>query len=112
TWSPAGVVDGRDLGESATSLQAATGRVVERAALLAALLTRLDTRYRELQLGRRMALFEAWRVRLTTPGQRVSVQTPTGTRTGIALDVLPDGALRLQSDDGVLHTITAGDVSA
>lgn len=112
TWSPTGIVDCRDLALSATSVSAAAGRLIERDALLAALLARLDTRYHELRLGRRAALFDAWRARLTTLGQHVTVATSGGPINGLAEDVTPDGALRLRGHDGIITTITAGDVSA
>jgi len=112
TWSPSGMVDGRDLGMSATSLSAAVGRVIDRDMLLAALLARLDSRYRELRLGRRAALFDAWRARLTTLGHHVTVTTANGAVSGLAEDVTPDGALRLRQENGKTTTITAGDVSA
>lgn len=112
TWSPSGIVDGRDLGVSATSLSAAVGRMVDRDVLLAALMACLDQRYHELRLGRRAALFDAWRARLTTLGQHVTVTTSGSTVSGLAEDVTPDGALRLRGPDGRTTTITAGDVSA
>jgi BirA family biotin operon repressor/biotin-[acetyl-CoA-carboxylase] ligase len=44
SWSPSGIVDGRDLAEMATSISAAAGRPVERLPLLRALLECLDAR--------------------------------------------------------------------
>lgn len=112
-WSPGGVVDGRDLGQSATSLRAANSdTAVDRRALLAALLQRLDARYIALRKGHREALVRDWRVRLVTLGREVSAQLPNGTVVGIAEDVAANGALLLRDRAGQQHVITAGDVSA
>jgi BirA family transcriptional regulator, biotin operon repressor / biotin---[acetyl-CoA-carboxylase] ligase len=109
-WRPSGLVDGRDLAQVATSLAAAAGQAIDRAALLRALLTRLDARYAMLRQGRREELFTAWRARLATLGQMVRVRLPIGEISGIAESVDLAGALLLRDEHGVLHTILAGDV--
>lgn len=111
-WSPAGLVDGRDLAGTATSLSAAVGHSVDRLALLSELLSRLDERYLALRNGQREALFEAWAARLVTIGQHVSVRTPGGELRGQAEGVDSSGALQLREANGALHTVTAGDVGA
>jgi BirA family biotin operon repressor/biotin-[acetyl-CoA-carboxylase] ligase len=109
-WSPAGVVDGRDLAEAATSVSAAAGRPIERLALLRALLERLDARYATLRQGRREELFEAWHSRLTLIGQPVEVHFLKGTLSGIAEGVEPSGALRVRDERGLVHTVMAADI--
>jgi BirA family biotin operon repressor/biotin-[acetyl-CoA-carboxylase] ligase len=109
-WRPAGVVDGRDLRQVATSLAAAAGHPVDRAALLRALLERLDARYAALRQGRREELFSAWRSRLAMLGQTVRVRLPNGDLHGVAEGVDPSGALLLRDAGGELRTILAGDV--
>jgi BirA family transcriptional regulator, biotin operon repressor / biotin---[acetyl-CoA-carboxylase] ligase len=51
-------------------------------------------------------LFNAWKSRLSTLGQRVKVND----LVGIATDVTQDGYLLLQTDDGTIHRIIVGDV--
>jgi BirA family biotin operon repressor/biotin-[acetyl-CoA-carboxylase] ligase len=51
-------------------------------------------------------LFDAWKSRLTTLGQRVKVNE----LTGLAVDVTQDGYLLLKTDDGTIHRIIVGDV--
>ena len=109
-WAPAGEVDGRDLAQVATSLAAAIGSSIGRAALLRSLLARLDTRYTALRQGRREELFAAWRGRLATLGQVTVVRLPQGELRGVAIGVEPSGALLLRDERGVMHTILAGDV--
>jgi BirA family biotin operon repressor/biotin-[acetyl-CoA-carboxylase] ligase len=110
SWSPAGIVDGRDLAEVATSVGAAAGRTVERLPLLRALLERLDARYDALRRGDHANLFDCWRDRLTTLGQPVQIGLPHGELRGVAEDVERSGALRVRDEHGVLHTVLAGDV--
>lgn len=112
SWSPSGVVDGRDLSRVATSVSAAAAQPVDRYALLSAFLTHFDTHYNTLRQGTDAALFQLWRDRLTTLGQTVSVRTTRGELQGLAEDVDADGSLLLRDTHGVLHTITAGDVNA
>jgi BirA family biotin operon repressor/biotin-[acetyl-CoA-carboxylase] ligase len=110
SWSPAGIVDGRDLAEVATSVGAAAGQPVERLPLLRALLERLDARYDALRRGDHADLFACWRDRLTMLGQPVQIGLPHGELRGVAEDVERSGALRVRDEQGVLHTIMAGDV--
>jgi BirA family biotin operon repressor/biotin-[acetyl-CoA-carboxylase] ligase len=111
-WSPAGIVDGRDLAEVATSVAVAAGQPVARLALLRALLERLDARYTARQRGGDAELFDAWRERLTTLGQTIQIRLPQGELHGIAEAVDRSGALRLRDEHGVLHSVMAGDVDA
>lgn len=111
-WTPAGVVDGRDLAAVATSVGSAAGGHVDRLDLLRALLLRLDARYLALRQGRREELFTAWRARLATLGQPVAVRLIHGALAGVAEDVDLSGALRVRDERGVLHTVMAGDVGA
>jgi BirA family biotin operon repressor/biotin-[acetyl-CoA-carboxylase] ligase len=110
SWSPSGIVDGRDLAEVATSIGAAAGRPVERLLLLRALLERMDARYDALRRGDHADLFERWRDRLTTLGQPIQLNLPHGELRGVAEDVERSGALRVRDQRGDLHTIMAGDV--
>lgn len=111
-WSPAGLVDGRDLALVATSIELAGNHPVDRAALLRALLLRVDARYAALQQGRREELFDSWRSRLATLGQAVQIRLPQGHLAGRAEAVDPGGALLVRDANGVLHNVTAGDVEA
>jgi BirA family biotin operon repressor/biotin-[acetyl-CoA-carboxylase] ligase len=109
-WSPSGVIDGKDLHTLATSLATAAGHIVDREALAVALLTQLDRRYSVLQRGERGELFAAWRTRLRTLGQPVTVNLPNGQLHGQAEDVDGDGALMVRDAAGQLHRVLAGDV--
>ena len=53
----------------------------------------------------------AWRGRLVTLGQLVTVQTPVGVLEGLAETINAEGALRVRDAVGVLHDVHAGDVT-
>lgn len=108
--APVGAVNGRDLQQTATSLNAAAGQRISRTALLETLLMILDERYALLRSGERAALFADWRARLAYLGETVTVNLPNGELCGIAEDVAADGTLLLRDAAGVLHTIHTGDV--
>ena len=97
------------LSPDATSILAETGREVDRAALLAALLAGVETRYTRLQAGK--SPHAEWAARLATLGQPVEATVSEGTLTGVAESVDEDGALLLRTPDGELHRLMAGDVT-
>jgi BirA family biotin operon repressor/biotin-[acetyl-CoA-carboxylase] ligase len=97
------------LAPDATSILAETGREVDRAVLLAALLAGVEARYARLRAGESPRA--EWAARLATLGQSVSVTTSEGTLTGVAEAVDEDGALLLRTPEGVLHRLLAGDVT-
>lgn len=109
-WAPAGIVDGRDLALTATSVSRAAGVPIDRMALLQALLRRLDARYAALRQGRRQELFDSWRARLATLGQTVRISLVRGELRGVAEGVEPSGALRVRDAHGDIHTILTGEV--
>jgi BirA family transcriptional regulator, biotin operon repressor / biotin---[acetyl-CoA-carboxylase] ligase len=49
----------------------------------------------------------SWTERAALTGRRVEV----GGRSGVALGIGPDGALRVRDDDGVVHEVRAGEVT-
>lgn len=101
SWSPEAV----DF--PATNVQAECGQTIDRAQLLRALLTRLETWAAALTAP---ALFEAWRARLVWLGQPIVIHTPEGELPGQAEDVDDDGALRVRLASGEMRRVLAGDV--
>ncbi len=100
------------LAEQATSIERVTGTPVDRPALLARLLSRID--HWAARIAER-SLLSAWSGRLATIGQHVTVHTMDASQqreiSGQALDVEDDGALILQADDGSTQRVLAGDVT-
>ncbi len=99
---------GSPLAYTATSIETELGHAVDRIDVLATLLGRIDAWSAQLGSG---ALYEAWRARLITLGDRVSVSYGIHTYEGMAVNVLADGALVIEDSNGTRHTIYAGDVS-
>lgn len=96
-----------DLAVKAISIEPALGIKVNRAEMLVTLLRRVD--FWAAQLGTR-ALFQAWRSRLVTPGQQVTIMDDQTTISGTAIDVDEQGALLVRDADGVLRRVIAGDL--
>jgi BirA family biotin operon repressor/biotin-[acetyl-CoA-carboxylase] ligase len=88
------------------------GHDVDRATLLARVLTELESIYLSLQNGQFGMVHSQWAAALETLGKRVSVNEFGGTVTGHALRVDADGALVLRLDNGAEKRILAGDVGA
>lgn len=96
--------------EDATYLDAHLTTPIRREDLLVALLDRLE--HWCAQAGADSAAVRlAWQARLSTLGQMVTVQTPTGPFDGLASGVAPDGGLVVQLADGTSRIVQAGDVT-
>ncbi len=99
-----------ELADSAVSLEAAAGRPVDAAELLAALLERTEQHYLAVQAGH--SPLPAWQARLYTLGRHVSARGANGhIHRGVARAVLPDGALRIELDGGGSAVVRASDVT-
>jgi len=81
------------------------GDGIDRPSVLAALLTAYDALPRSPD-----DLMVRYRDELSTLGQRVRVQMPSGDVVGDAADVTQSGQLRVRDDDGKTHQIAAADV--
>lgn len=104
-----------ELAARATTLAEAAGGPISREAVAAALLTRLDAYYFQLQSGgdqARTQIREEWRARLVTLGRTVTLRQGEEAVAGFAQDVNADGALLLRLPSGGLRTVTWGDVEA
>jgi BirA family transcriptional regulator, biotin operon repressor / biotin---[acetyl-CoA-carboxylase] ligase len=94
-----------------SSLSLLAGKTLDRRALLFDLLLRLEAGYEAAQMGQSPQ--PAWRSHLITLGQAVTVSQPgQPPLAGVASDVDDWGQLLLlQTPEGQLRTIAAGDVS-
>ncbi len=96
-----------------TNVETELGRTMKRLDLLQLILSRLDHWAAHLDT---VNLFETWRQRLSTLGQRVTVHTDLGHSSeasygGVAESVDEFGALFVRLDDGELRRVLAADVS-
>ena len=94
----------------ATSVADLTGSNVARESVLARLIQALDRCYGELEESGFDALRRRWEAHFGWRGRRVKVQHLDQVFTGRARGIERDGALVLEDDHGVLHSIYAGDV--
>ena len=101
-----GAFDEPEISAIATTVTEALGRPVDAGAVLRAVVRHLDMRLPDLDTPE---MFDAWRSRLGTIGQRVRVEGSSAFE-GVAEDVNMTGALLVRADDGQLRTVLAGDV--
>ena len=88
---------------TAISLEAVVGRRLDRCALFASLLCRIDCWYRLIDSPK---LFDAWKSRLETIGKTVTVDGVEG----VAMNVDTDGALLIRDEQGKIHHTGTGDL--
>jgi BirA family biotin operon repressor/biotin-[acetyl-CoA-carboxylase] ligase len=106
------------LADTATSLRLTTGRTVPRAALLARLLGRLETRYDQATgdaagADGPGAVRQAFQERLYRLGETATLRVAGTDRRlqGTVAGIADDGGLRLDTGDGV-RTVHAGEVTS
>jgi BirA family transcriptional regulator, biotin operon repressor / biotin---[acetyl-CoA-carboxylase] ligase len=99
---------------AATSVEEQTGRAPDREQLLAALVRAVARRYEILQTaGGAELIAREWESRSTfARGRRVRVALAAESFEGITRGLEPDGALRVETDDGEIRIVRAGDVMA
>jgi BirA family biotin operon repressor/biotin-[acetyl-CoA-carboxylase] ligase len=96
-----------DLGQRATSVWLASGRLVDRDALLSALLDALGDWRRRLERQGFAPVRTRWRALADTLGRTVTVDGVSG----VAVDVDADGALVVADADGRRRRVLAGEVA-
>ncbi|XWX05339.1 biotin--[acetyl-CoA-carboxylase] ligase [Aggregatilineales bacterium SYSU G02658] len=92
-----------ELAQQAVSLEAALGRRLARAALIAEIVQQVDHYSQQPPAD----VLGCWRAQLGTLGQRVRV----GAISGVAVDTDPTGALLVRTDTGRVERVIAGDVA-
>ena len=92
------------------ALDQLAGWVIDRSALLVALLRHLDLRYDEVQTpGGTTGLLADYRAKSATLDRRVRVELWAGAVEGVAVDITPEGHL-VVDEEGRLRVVAAGDV--
>jgi len=103
----------RELGmiaPTATSLQAALARVLDREAVLASLMASLEHWYETYRAAGVAPLHEAWEARSLMRGRRVRASTPEASWQGTAEGISPSGQLLLRQDTGETLALTSAEV--
>nr|HID58149.1 biotin--[acetyl-CoA-carboxylase] ligase [Desulfobacterales bacterium] len=99
------------LQHNATSLFMATGKSVDRISLLQALLERFEEVYHTFLYADYNTVLDEWRLRTLTLGRKVVISTIDGRlQSGYAIDILEDGSLLLETDEGERKTIVFGEI--
>jgi BirA family transcriptional regulator, biotin operon repressor / biotin---[acetyl-CoA-carboxylase] ligase len=103
-----------DLSQTATSIEEVTGSAPDAERILSELLTAFGERYEILQSsdGCEHTIREWCANSSFAYERRVRVSLETETFTGITRGLDRDGALRVETDDGQIRIVRAGDVTA
>jgi len=102
-----------ELAATAISLEEATAQRVERETVLAALVSALRHYYELFQQGSYEQILEEWRQRSSyASGKLVRVATGGEIIQGVTQGLEADGALRVETANGAIKIIHAGDVTA
>jgi len=98
-----------EIKQIATSLQLATGKTINRAAVIAQILVALQNMSESLQDP--AATLDLYRADCITLGQEISLVRGDEIRHGTAMDVDENGALLVAFSNGCLETVNSGEVS-
>lgn len=103
-----------EISDTATSVEEQAGRAPDAESLLAALTRALAARYETLHaVGGPAEILREWERRSSyAHGRRVRVALAAETFEGTTRGLDPDGALRVETDEGTIQTVRAGDVTA
>jgi BirA family transcriptional regulator, biotin operon repressor / biotin---[acetyl-CoA-carboxylase] ligase len=96
-------------GLPATTLQSETGRPVDRAKLIGAIVNLIFTN--QSMLERPAELRRLWKSLSTTLGKQVSVQSGSGLIEGLAVDIDEAGGLIVEQADGGRRVLRSGEVT-
>jgi BirA family transcriptional regulator, biotin operon repressor / biotin---[acetyl-CoA-carboxylase] ligase len=102
-----------ELGETATSVELATGKPPDPEAVLQALLRALERRYESLHsLGGWEETIREWSMHSSyANGKRIQVRNGDELLKGTTRGLESDGALRVETDAGEIKVVRAGDVT-
>ena len=99
-----------ELADRATSIEAETGRPVDRAQIFTQIPIAFSARYRDLQAGRFDAILSAWRaLSPSLPSSWVEWDTPAGVMRGRAENIDEHGALMVRVGSNI-ERLVAGEV--
>jgi BirA family biotin operon repressor/biotin-[acetyl-CoA-carboxylase] ligase len=101
--------DKPEICDIATSLNRETGQVLSLAEIIKCLLAEIERLYCLLPDGNQ--IYQAWREKMVTLGEKVVVTFGESRISGLAEDVMPDGSLVLKLPDGSTSKVVAGDVT-
>ncbi len=101
-----------EIRDTATSLKLECGHTIDRSELIASVMERFETEYeRFLSAGDLGFMKERYEQHLVSLDREVRVLDPQGEYTGISRGIDARGELLVETPDGELHRVYAGEVS-
>ncbi|WP_046173699.1 biotin--[acetyl-CoA-carboxylase] ligase [Domibacillus indicus] len=99
-----------ELSGIATSLALEKGEHVPRAKLVQAVLKNIEIYYKEYLNNGFSSIKEKWESFAVSIGRQITARTLNGSIRGKALGITEEGVLRLEDEDGVIHSIYSADI--
>jgi BirA family biotin operon repressor/biotin-[acetyl-CoA-carboxylase] ligase len=99
-----------ELASIATSLALEVGKPVNRAQLIQAILSKLETLYDQYLQHGFLPIKWLWEGYAVTIGKEIVVRTLSGSLHGVALGITDTGTLKLRTADGEIHYIHSADI--
>lgn len=101
-----------ELRDKATTLETEVGREISREKLIEKIMVRFEAAYERFTESQDITgLLEAYNRRLVNAGRKVRVLDPKGEFEGTALGINPVGELLVETEDGKVREVYAGEVS-
>ena len=101
-----------EIAKTATSLCIEMGQTVQRASVIAAVMSYFEKYYEKfIQAGDLSAILEEYNDRLVNRNAQVRVLDPKGEFSGTALGINKSGELLVKKEDGSVVEVYAGEVS-
>lgn len=94
----------------ATSLAIEKGAPIARARLVQVILKNLEMYYKEYVENGFGSIKEKWESFAVSVGRQIVARTVNGSVRGKALGITEDGVLKLQDEEGVIHSIYSADI--
>ncbi len=101
----------QELSVNATSVFSETGVRVPRNSLLIGIIKRFESYYREVLSGKVEPFYERWNEACFILGKPVEIESSKERIRGTALRIDRDGALIIETEQGLIQRVVAGDVS-
>lgn len=99
-----------ELAGIATSIAIEKGEIVPRAKLVQAIMKNMEIYYREYMENGFGLIKEKWESFAVSIGRSIVARTVTGTIRGKALGITEEGVLKLEDENGVIHSIYSADI--
>lgn len=99
-----------ELEDIATSLAIEKGETISRAKLVQAILKNIEIYYKEYVENGFASIKQKWESFAVSIGRHITARTVNGSIRGKAIGITEEGVLKLQDEEGIIHSIYSADI--